>query len=71
LLQRIQRAGRNGILQRLLGHDRNTSLHLAEHRAGIHPERSFGAPLLVDGRRVWSWYPDIDLDDEAFPRHRS
>jgi aminoglycoside 3-N-acetyltransferase len=50
-----------------VGHDRNTSLHLAEHRAGVRAERSFGAPLLVDGRRVWHSYRDIDLDDEAFP----
>jgi len=49
-----------------VGHDRNTSLHLAEYRAGIRPERGCGAPLLVDGRRVWHSYRDIELDDDAF-----
>jgi aminoglycoside 3-N-acetyltransferase len=47
-------------------HDRNTSLHLAEYRAGIRPERDCGAPVLVDGRRVWHSYRDIDLDDDDF-----
>jgi aminoglycoside 3-N-acetyltransferase len=49
-----------------VGHDRNTSLHLAEYRAGIRPERDCGAPVLVDGRRVWRSYRDIELDDEDF-----
>lgn len=49
-----------------VGHDRNTSLHLAEYRAGIRAERDCGAPLFADGRRVWRSYRDIDLDDDEF-----
>lgn len=50
------------------GHDHNTSLHLAEARAEwpgkrIAPE---GAPLIVDGRRVWHAYSDLDWNDSDF-----
>jgi aminoglycoside 3-N-acetyltransferase len=55
-----------GALRVGVDHDRNTSLHLAEYRAGIRRERDCGAPVLVDGRRVWHSYRDIDLDDDDF-----
>lgn len=54
----------------LLGvtHANNTSLHLAEYRAdwpgkGLHRR---GAPVLVDGRREWVCYDDVDLDEGDF-----
>ena len=52
-----------------VGHDKNTSLHLAEYRAtwpGKHVKRQ-GAPVLVDGQRQWVIFPDLDLDSSDFP----
>ncbi len=50
-----------------VGHDKNTSLHVAEARAKIpHRILRFGAPMLVDGVRQWMAYDDIDWDDRDF-----
>ncbi len=49
-----------------VGHDSNTSFHLAEYRApGAHETRQ-GAPILVDGRCIWAVYREIELDEEPF-----
>lgn len=53
----------------LLGcdHDRNTSLHLAEHRADIaHTYEQEGAPVLRDGEREYVTYELLDMDDSDF-----
>jgi aminoglycoside 3-N-acetyltransferase len=51
-----------------VGHDRNTSLHLAEHRGDFPKERtSDGAPLVREGERVWVSFEDIEQDTEDFP----
>lgn len=52
----------------LLGvtHANNTSLHLAEFRSGTRPHQAQGAPVLVDGRREWVTFDDIDGDADAF-----
>lgn len=52
-----------------VGHDRNTSLHLAEHRAE-YPKRHGprGGPILVRGRRRWVAFTDLDHDDSDFAR---
>jgi aminoglycoside 3-N-acetyltransferase len=52
-----------------VGHDRNTTLHLAEHRAifagkGVVHE---GAPVLVSGRRRWVTFAALDWSDDDFP----
>jgi aminoglycoside 3-N-acetyltransferase len=50
-----------------VGHDSNTSLHLAEYRSGCtRPERN-AAPLLVEGRRRWVEFEDHTLDSSDFP----
>jgi len=51
-----------------VGHQNNTSLHLAEYRAAQSERRVIekGAPLLVGGRRAWVRLRDIDLDDSDF-----
>ncbi len=52
-----------------VGHDSNTSLHLAEYRAS-YPSRRIvraGAPLLINSQRVWVAMQDIDLDSDDFP----
>ena len=51
-----------------VGHQNNTSLHLAEYRAAQSERRVIenGAPLLVGGRRAWVRLQDIDLDDSDF-----
>ncbi len=54
----------------LLGvdHRRDTSLHLAEHRASWPGKRRSveGAALLVEGQRRWVAYEDLELDDSDF-----
>ncbi len=53
-----------------VGHQNNTSLHLAEYRADFPGKREVtnGAPITgPDGRRTWVPIHDIDLDDEDFP----
>ena len=51
-----------------VGHDRNTSLHLAEHRSGVRPAVTESGPVLVAGRRKWASWSDIDLHVEQFPQ---
>lgn len=50
-----------------VGHENNTSLHLAEYRAGRGAEQENGAPIQRDGRRIWQVYRDIELDADRFP----
>ena len=51
-----------------VGHDHNTSLHVAEHRATYPGRRTKieGAPLIVDGTRQWVTYVDLDHDAADF-----
>jgi aminoglycoside 3-N-acetyltransferase len=50
-----------------VGHERNTSLHLAEYRSGVRPPAPQSGPVLVLGRREWLTWDDIDLDADSFP----
>jgi aminoglycoside 3-N-acetyltransferase len=52
-----------------VGHDRNTSLHLAEYLAAWPSKHTHeqGAAVLVDGERRWVTFTDLDLDDGDFP----
>lgn len=50
-----------------VGHERNTSLHLAEYRSGVRPRAPQSGPVLVDGQRQWLTWDDIDLDPDDFP----
>ena len=49
-----------------VGHDRNTSLHLAQYRSQTRSEVRQAGPVVVDGVRRWTDWPDIDLDDDDF-----
>jgi aminoglycoside 3-N-acetyltransferase len=51
-----------------VGHDRNTSLHLAEHRASFPAKRTapFASPVQIDGARRWLVTEDLDFDDSDF-----
>ncbi len=53
-----------------VGHERNTSLHLAEYRAHWPSRRraAFGSPVMVDGERRWLEVDDLDFDDSDFAR---
>ena len=53
-----------------VGHQNNTSLHLAEHRADFPGKKrtTQGSPMLVDGVQEWVQYQEIDPDDSDFPR---
>jgi aminoglycoside 3-N-acetyltransferase len=49
------------------GHDTNTSLHLAEHRASYaKTEVTDGGPVVADGERRWVEYDDIAGDTGDF-----
>jgi len=52
-----------------VGHDRNSSLHLAETRARHGRRIRRGMPVDLDGRVIWQWYDDVDDDDgNLFPK---
>lgn len=51
-----------------VGHEVNTSLHLAEHRADwAKPTTTNGAPVLVDGERRWVAFEELATDSDDFP----
>ncbi len=51
-----------------VGHSSNTSLHLAEYRAKFPGRRVIrqAAPLLVEGKRSWVEFDELDLQAEDF-----
>lgn len=51
-----------------VGHESNTSLHLAEYRwTGASDRQTVaGGPINVDGKRQWVTYEDIDHDADDF-----
>lgn len=51
-----------------VGHANNTSLHLAEHRAEWPSKRWIrqGSAVMVDGRRRWVEYDELDGDTDDF-----
>jgi aminoglycoside 3-N-acetyltransferase len=50
-----------------VGHENNTSMHLAEYRAPGQKPILNGMPAVVDGRPGWYEFPDIEIDSEPFP----
>lgn len=50
-----------------VGHGNNTSIHLAEYRANF-PKKIVqqGAPIFVNGQRVWETFEDIETNDDDF-----
>jgi aminoglycoside 3-N-acetyltransferase len=67
-LARIYEQG-GSILLIGVGHDSDTSLHLAEYRATWPSKRRLrrGAPMLLEGTRQWVEYDDVEIDDSDFP----
>jgi len=53
-----------------VGHDANTSLHLAEARStyGLSHTVPHGAPIRIDGKTKWTQYHDMDPDSDDFPQ---
>ena len=51
-----------------VGHENSTSLHLAECRVNYPGKRlkKCGAPMLVEGRRKWVEFQDIESDESDF-----
>ncbi|HTJ32454.1 MAG TPA: AAC(3) family N-acetyltransferase [Dactylosporangium sp.] len=50
-----------------VGHDNNTSLHLAEYRAEVPKEYlRQGSPVLVEGERRWVTYRELSDDTSLF-----
>ena len=53
-----------------VGHDSNTSMHLAEYRAAF-PTKCIvqeGAPISTAGSRQWTTFENVDLDSSDFER---
>ena len=48
------------------GYGSCTSFHLAEHRTGNARVARNGAPIAADGRRVWTWFEDIETRADLF-----
>lgn len=53
-----------------VGHANNTSLHLAEYRANLAGKKYVinGAPMIIDQRRKWVEFSDLDLNSDDFPQ---
>jgi aminoglycoside 3-N-acetyltransferase len=49
-----------------VGHDSNTSLHLAEYRVPDQPRRVQGAAVLTPAGREWATWEDVDVDATDF-----
>lgn len=49
-----------------VGHESNTSLHLAEYRAGVRRVVRPTAPVLVEGAALWVTWHDVDFYSEDF-----
>lgn len=50
-----------------VGHDSNTSLHLAEYRRPEPPRERLGAAVKTPGGgREWAWWTDVTLDEGDF-----
>jgi len=51
-----------------VGHDANTSLHLAEYRADFRGKtvQTCGAPIAENGVRKWATFDDVDLNSDDF-----
>ena len=51
-----------------VGHDNNTSMHLAEYRATFPTKHTVqeGAPISITGARRWTTFENIDLDSSDF-----
>jgi aminoglycoside 3-N-acetyltransferase len=52
-----------------VGHESNTSLHLAEYRCPTTARhvKLCRAPVRVDGERHWAAFQDVDIDASDFP----
>lgn len=51
----------------LPGTENNTSLHLAEVRAGRRATVAFSGSVLIAGQRQWVTFEELDSGDSAFP----
>ncbi|MBC2005167.1 AAC(3) family N-acetyltransferase [Listeria booriae] len=52
----------------LLGvdHDKNTSLHFAEHQAGVRKIRQEKSPIIKNGVKVWQAYDELAYNSDSF-----
>lgn len=52
-----------------VGHENNTSLHLAEFRADFAGKKNIkqGGPIFVDGERRWIEFNEIEENSDIFP----
>lgn len=51
-----------------VGHNSNTSLHLAEYRADYDLRiKIFGSSIIKNGKKIWAKYQDIEFNDDLFP----
>ena len=59
---------RGQILLLGVGHDRNSSLHLAEHRSDWPGKRTFeqGSAMVVDGKRTWVRFQELFSGPDDF-----
>lgn len=65
-LQKLYETDGNTLLLGV-GFDNNTCFHLAEESLDNPPRLIDGAPVLVDGKSVWTKFDSVDYEDEDFP----
>ena len=51
-----------------VGHESNTSLHLAESRIPSFPKEKQGGPILFEGNRIWQEFEDYEYDSDDFSK---
>ena len=51
-----------------VGHGSNTSMHLAEYRVPDPPRARVGAAVRAADGRDWTWWDDVDVDEDDFER---
>jgi aminoglycoside 3-N-acetyltransferase len=56
------------VLLIVVGHDTNTSLHLAEHSIPNRKIVNKGAAVFENGKRVWKTYKEIEYDSNPFEK---
>ncbi len=52
----------------LLGtnYDSNTSMHLSEHRIGVFPKIKRKSPMIINEKKEWVTYHEIEYDEASF-----
>lgn len=51
-----------------VGYEKNTSFHLSEYKSKARNYTKFGSPIMVNGKREWVEFRDLNIDTYEFER---